>query len=107
MSRKSPFQLIYDPEFVEHWKWIEAKYRSEVREAIEEQLAFDANVETRNRKPLKRPMPFNAHWELRCGPNNRFRVFYTIDEMSRAVLIVAIGEKVRDQIRIAGREIES
>lgn len=107
MRRTSPYRLIYDPEFVDHWKWIEAKYRTEVREAIEKQLAFDANVETRNRKPLKRPMPFDAHWELRCGPNNRFRVFYSIDDENGVVLIVAIGEKVREQIRIAGREIES
>lgn len=107
MSRQSPFQLIYDPKFVEHWKWIEAKYRSELREAIEEQLAFDANVETRNRKPLKRPMPFDAQWELRCGPNNRFRVFYSVDDEAGLVSIVAIGEKVRERVRIAGREIES
>lgn len=75
MSQKTPFRLSYDPEFVNDWKWIEAKHRPVVREAIEQQLTFDANVETRNRKPLKRPMPFNAHWELRCGPNNRFRVY--------------------------------
>ena len=107
MGKKTPFRLIYDPEFVEHLKWIDAKYRAEVKTAIERLLTFDANVETRNRKFLKRPLPFDARWELRVGPNNRFRVFYSVDEANHTVSIVAVGEKDREKIRIAGEEIES
>ena len=41
--------------------------------------------ETRNRKPLKPPPPFDASRKSRCGPKNRFRVLYDVDSASRAV----------------------
>ncbi len=107
MGSKTPFQLIYHPNFVNHLKSIEPKYRSEIRAIIEQQLAFDANVETRNRKSLKRPLPFDARWELRFGANNRFRVFYSVDEENHAVSIVALGEKDHEKIKIAGEELKS
>ena len=28
---------------------------------------------------MEPPAPFDASWELRCGPKNRFRVFYDVD----------------------------
>ncbi len=68
---------------------------------------FDANVETRHRKRLKRPTPFDARWELRLGPNNRFRVFYSVDDANHSVSIVAVGEKDHEIIKIAGEELES
>src|SRR5258707_12901533 len=49
-------------------------------------------VETRNRKPVRTRAAFQAEWGLRFGPNNRFRVFYQIDQENRHVRIVAIGE---------------
>ena len=51
---------------------IELKYHGLLRRAMEEQLTFAPDVETRNRKPLEQPAPFDAAWELRCGPDNRF-----------------------------------
>ena len=107
MGSKTPFRLIYHPNFVDHLKWIDSKYHAEIREVIEQQLAYDANTETRNRKPLKRPLPFDARWELRFGPNNRFRVFYSVDEGNHLVSIVALGEKDHERIKIAGEELKS
>ena len=53
----------------------------------------EPDVETRNRKPLKQPIAFGADWELRLGPDNRFRVFYQIDAERRQVRILAVGVK--------------
>ncbi|MCI0642243.1 MAG: hypothetical protein L0Y72_04240 [Gemmataceae bacterium] len=58
-------------------KSIEAKYDSLIREKIDEQLRFEPTVETKNRKPLRQPAAFEAQWEIRFGPDNRFRVFTT------------------------------
>lgn len=58
------------------------------------------------RTVMKRPASFGATWELRFGPDNRFRVFYDIDMQTRRVNILAIGIKEREKLFIAGKEIE-
>ena len=75
---RRPFALVYDPEVKAHLRAIEPKYRGVIRTAIEEQLRFEPETETRNRKPLQRPVAFEATWELRFGPDNRFRAFYAV-----------------------------
>jgi hypothetical protein len=72
----------------------------------QEQLRFEPNVETRNRKPLRQPAPFGAEWEIRFGPDNRFRVLYDIDKEQHAVQIMAIGEKVGTRLIVGGEEVE-
>jgi mRNA-degrading endonuclease RelE of RelBE toxin-antitoxin system len=103
---KSVFALIYSPVVREHLKTIERKHYSLIRKTIEEQLTYEPNVETRNRKPLRRPASFSAEWELRLGPDNRFRVFYEIDIEENRVLILAIGEKKGNRFYIGGEEME-
>jgi prevent-host-death family protein len=98
MARKRPFALCYDPEVHRHLRAIEAKYYSLIRTIIEEQLRFEPENETRNRKPLQRPISFKATWELRFGPENRFRVFYAVNHERREVQILAIGVKARDRL---------
>src|SRR5437763_466631 len=93
MARKQPFTLSYDQQIQEHLRAIEAKYHSLIRTAIEEQLLFEPERETRNRKPLRQPAPFQATWEIRFGPENRFRVLYGIDHERREVQIQAIAVK--------------
>jgi hypothetical protein len=44
---------------------IDAKYYMLIRSTIEARLAFEPDVETRNRKPLKRPVTFEATAEAR------------------------------------------
>jgi mRNA-degrading endonuclease RelE of RelBE toxin-antitoxin system len=104
---KQAFTLFFAPEAVEHLDFIEPKHHLLLRRTIREQLAHTPTVETRNRKPLEQPAPFEATWELRCGPQNRFRVFYDVDSESLTVEILAIGVKERSRLSIGGKEYES
>lgn len=99
--------MIYAPEVKRHLEAIERQHYSLIRTTIEEQLQFEPDVETRNRKPLRQPALLEAQWELRFGPDNRFRVFYEIDYENRAVYILAIGVKERERLLIGGEEVES
>ncbi len=60
MARKQPFTLSYDQETKGQLRAIEAKYHSLIRTVIEKQLLFEPESETRNRKPLQQPAPFEA-----------------------------------------------
>jgi len=104
MVDKQPFDLIYDSETGNHLRAIERKFHSLIRATIEEQLTFEPDVETTNRKPLERSIAFGARWELRFGPKNQFRVFYRVHEERREVYILAIGVKERNKLYISGKE---
>jgi hypothetical protein len=106
MAKQKPFALIYDSEVFDHLAAIELKYHSLIRATIEEQLRFGPGTTTRNRKPLERPIAIGARWELRFGPDNRFRVFYRVDPEERQVRILAIAVKDGNRVFIAGREVE-
>jgi mRNA-degrading endonuclease RelE of RelBE toxin-antitoxin system len=106
MPKRKRFALIYPPIIKQHLKFIEAKYYSLIRDSIEAQLEFEPDVETRNRKPLKRPVVFGAKWEIRFGVDNRFRVFYRVDYDEHQVVILAIGEKLGNRLLIGGEEVE-
>lgn len=54
----------------------------------------------------RQPAILEAQWELRFGPDNRFRVFYEIDREHREVYILAIGVKERDRLFIGGEELK-
>lgn len=70
-------------------------------DAIEVQLADQPQTPTRNRKRLEENEL--APWEFRVGD---FRVFYDIDEDAVRVVIVAVGEKSHNRLKIGGEEIE-
>jgi len=106
MSPKQKFVLIYAPLTKLHLKTIERKYYSLIRATIEDELQFEPDVETRNRKPLKQPVTFEAEWGLRFGPDNRFRVFYDINIESHEVHILAIGVKERNRLFFGGKEVK-
>jgi hypothetical protein len=105
VAKKDPFSLIYAPVVHKHFGTIDAKYDSLIRQKIEEQLTHEPDVATRNRKPVRPPAAFQAEWELRFGPNNRFRVFYQIDPEAREVRIVAVGVKDRNRLLVGGEEV--
>jgi mRNA-degrading endonuclease RelE of RelBE toxin-antitoxin system len=107
MVRREPFAIAFAPRVAGHFRAIEPKYHSLIRQVIDEQLQFEPDRETRNRKPLKPPAPFEAGWELRFGPDNRFRVFYDIDPEDHEVAILAVGRKERNRLFIAGEEFPS
>ena len=104
MSPKNRFTLRFAPEVVAHLGTIEKRYHSIIQKTIEEQLIFEPETETRNRKLLEQPAPYDATRELRFGPNNRFRVFYAITEEEQEVWILAIGVKEGNRLLIAGEE---
>lgn len=55
---------------------------------------------------MEPPAPFSAAWELRYGPQNRFRVFYDVYPAGRTVEIVAIGVKEGNRLIIGKEEFE-
>ena len=105
MARK-PYTISYDQAAWKHLRAIESKHHSLIRTQIEDQLQFEPAKETRNRKPLRQPAPFEATWELRFGAGNRFRVLYGIDEEIHQVQIQAIGVKEGNRLLVAGEEVE-
>ena len=107
MTRRARFNIIYAPEVRRHVDAIEARYHRLIRRAIDEQLSFAPCDPARNRKPLEEPPgPSGSTWELRCGPANRFRVFYELAPDAHQVRILAIAVKDRDRLFIAGEEFE-
>jgi hypothetical protein len=107
MAKRPKFTFSFAPEAVEHLDQIDSKYHGLLRRAINEQLTHAPTEETRNRKPLDQPAPFGAAWELRCGPDNRFRVFYEVDAEAQEVQVLAIGVKDHNRLLIGGEEYQS
>jgi mRNA-degrading endonuclease RelE of RelBE toxin-antitoxin system len=106
MKPKRRFAIIYDPDVKQHLKSIERRCYSLIRATIESQLQFEPEVETKNRKPLTRPVEFEAEWELRFGPDNHFRVFYQTDMEHGEVFVLAIGVKMGNRLWIGGKEVK-
>ncbi|MBN1630677.1 MAG: addiction module toxin RelE [Thermoleophilia bacterium] len=99
------YELVYAPEVRDHVKTIEPRYHGLLRQTIEQQLTSAPDHRTRNREPLEHvPGPFGSTWELRCGPDNCFRVFYEIHTDPAQVWILAIGLKDRSRLYVGGRE---
>ena len=94
---------MYANEVKGHLRAIDRKHHALIQSEIETQLINAPNVETRNRKPLKRPISFGAEWELRLGPKNRFRVFYQVNADSCEVHVLAIGVKERSRLLFGER----
>lgn len=105
MPRK-PFELIYDREVLGHLQAIEHKHHADIRGAIEKRLSYEPMTESRNRKPLSRPSALGDAWELRCGADNRFRVFYRTDTGAHEVRVLAIGEKRGNRFCVGSKEFD-
>jgi hypothetical protein len=87
-----------------------------IRVAILEQLLYTPMLETRNRKPLD-PEIYGATWELRCGPQNRYRVLYDVIQHEQdanntqnntepdVIHVLLIGEKIGERLLIAGKVV--
>lgn len=106
MPDTDKFELCFAPEVVDHLVVIEHKYRSLIQKTLDEQLVYEPDRQTRNRKPVEQPAPFAATWELRFGPGNRIRVFYEVDRVERVVWILAIGVKDRERLFIGVEEFK-
>jgi mRNA-degrading endonuclease RelE of RelBE toxin-antitoxin system len=94
------YRIEYSPETEDHFQYLSKRQQVLVLNAIEKQLQFQPNIETRNRKPM-RPNPL-APWELRIGA---LRIYYDFEDTpERIVLVRAIGIKERNNVRI-GKEV--
>ncbi len=105
MSTRLRYDIEFTPEALDHLDVIERKYYGLIERTINQQLTHTPDKETRNRKPLEQPAPVGATWELRFGPSNRFRVYYSIDPEERLVTVKGIGVKVGSRLWIGGVEI--
>lgn len=101
MVRPLSFEIILSDKLKDDFRHLDRKWHGAIRDAIDEQLKFTPDVETRNRKPLCTPID-EARWELRCGPDNRYRVLYKYDTLAREVHIVAVGEKRNNELWVRG-----
>jgi len=90
MPRKRPFEIEYTDDAVSDLKWFGKPMGSEIAQQIGEKLSHEADVTTRNRKPLAPPI-LDSAWELRCGRKNYVRVFYDVDSGKRKVTIQRVG----------------
>lgn len=88
----------------EHVAAFAARQRATLLDMIERQLTHEPAVETRNRKRMDPDRRiFIAPWEMRIGD---LRVYYAVEEKPEAVVvIVAVGIKMRERVRIAGKDV--
>jgi len=104
MAGRAKYEVLFAPETVEHMSAIEAKHHGYIARTIDQQLRHAAESATRNRKPLDDSGPLGATWELRCSPQNRFRIFYDVHSAELEVHVLAIGVKERNKLYIAAKE---
>lgn len=104
MSPRNRYSIEFAPEAFDHIGTIERKYYGLIERSISQQLTNTPERETRNRKPLEQLAPLGATWELRFGPNNRFRVFYEVDTVALSVNVLGIGVKDGNRLLIGGVE---
>ncbi|MCS7039937.1 MAG: type II toxin-antitoxin system RelE/ParE family toxin [Caldilineales bacterium] len=100
------FEIIFGDAVEAHFAAIERKDHGAILDAIEQQLSHEAAIRTANRKPLRIPNAPNATWELRCGANNRYRVFYDVNVEDRFVVVLAVGRKHGNRLVIGNEEFE-
>ena len=104
-TRKPKFEIEYAEEVFEHLEVIEQKFHRTIEEAIFEQLSYTPITETRNRKPLEPPAPFEATWEIRFGLQNEFRALYEVVAVQPGAVTVATGIDQRWSLEVAGQSI--
>lgn len=95
------YEIIYARPTQRHLEYLSRAQRTTLFDAVDSQLMHQPTVETRNRKRM-RPNPL-ATWELRIGP---LRAYYDVlSTPEPVVLIVAVGIKERNQLRIGGEVV--
>jgi mRNA-degrading endonuclease RelE of RelBE toxin-antitoxin system len=95
------FEIEFSPHAHDYFKGLRKRDQRIVIDAIAVQLTHQPHQQTQHRKMLEgNPI---APWELRVG---NFRVFYDVDPEVERVIIVAIGHKVHNRLRIGEEEVE-
>ena len=95
------YRIEYSPDAEDHLRGLSVREQRNLVDAVDEQLADQPTVETRNRKPM-RPNPI-APWELRAA---HLRIYDEVrEEPEPVVVVLAVGVKDRNVVRIGGEEI--
>jgi mRNA-degrading endonuclease RelE of RelBE toxin-antitoxin system len=95
------FGIEFSPDARDHLRVMRKRDQQIIVDAIAGQLTHQPDQPTAQRKPLEsNPL---APWELRVGD---FRIFYDIRREDHVVVVVAVGEKAHNRLRIGGEEIE-
>ncbi len=88
------FRILFSEDVEDDLKKIPRYHRNRVLDAVEEQLAHEPTVPSRNRKLLVNLVPpweaVPVVWELRTGD---YRVFYDVNETKAEVYIRAVRKK--------------
>lgn len=95
------FAIEFTSEAEADLAWFKKQERNIILDGIEENLRFEPEVITRNRKRL-RPNQ-TAQWELRV---DKYRVFYDVTDVVRIVSVEAVGLKIGNQLYFRGKERE-
>ncbi len=97
------FEIDFTPTSARHVRNYRKFEQKVILDAIEQQLLYEPNVATRNRKPLDENNL--ANWELRV---DRYRVFYDIiiEDDRQIVKIKAIGHKQHNILYIDKQEVQ-
>ncbi len=94
-------QVDYTESALEDVAFLKTYAQRLVFDTVDQQLAYEPTVETRNRKILEdNPL---ATWELRIGI---YRVFYDVDTEQQTVRITAVGYKDHNKLYIRGKEYQ-
>jgi mRNA-degrading endonuclease RelE of RelBE toxin-antitoxin system len=102
-GRQRRYTIEYTDDAEADLDWFERHVQVVIDDRIERQLGHEPTRATRNRKPHRRSRAVPADWELRVGEH---RVFYDVLEDERAVVVVAIGWKPRQQLLVRGRPVD-
>lgn len=105
MPGRRYYTVVYAPVTRDHLRSIRRRDQVLIKSALELHLFDEPTKETANRKPLGPTTELDAQWELRCGPYNRFRVFYSLDQQRHQVHVVAIGVKRGNRLKIGREEV--
>jgi mRNA-degrading endonuclease RelE of RelBE toxin-antitoxin system len=95
------YQISFSRDAERQLRQLTARDRNILLEAIEEQLSHQPEVPTHRRR-LMRENPL-ADWKLRVG---EYRVFYDVDSDQDIAMILAIGVKSHNVLRIEGKETQ-
>ncbi len=102
--KRRPYELEFSATAEGHLATLAAGDRKKVLDAVQRQLTHEPTVVTRNRKrmdPDKRM--YVAPWELRVG---HLRVYYAVlEEAAAKVVVVAVGVKERDRLRLGHEDV--
>ncbi len=96
-----PFTIDFSLRAKDHLAMLRKRDQQIIVDAISLQLTHQPEEPTRQRKKLEEnPL---APWELRGGA---FRVFYDVNRDEQLIVIVAVGHKRPNILRIGDEEIE-